>query len=249
MQTEIKQLFDTRTSVRRYEREEIPREAMDTIYAAIRNSPTSYNGQQFSVIDITNQDIKLKLYEITNQKQIKTCNHFMMFCADYNKIHKLAEYKGIDVPAFNETLDCVMIGIIDASIAMQSAVIAAQACGLGSCCVGYARTANPSLIAEVLQLPKGVFAVCGLAIGVPREHPDLKPKMPEALVIHKDHYRSDDMGPDLAKYDATVSEYNMTRSGTKTDNDWCKHILDYYEEAMKYNMLDYIKTQGFDVKK
>ena len=145
MQTEIKQLFDTRTSVRRYEREEISREAMDTIYAAIRNSPTSYNGQQFSVIDITNQDIKLKLYEITNQKQIKTCNHFMMFCADYNKIHKLAEYKGIDMPAFNETLDCVMIGIIDASIAMQSAVIAAQACGLGSCCVGYARPIHRSL--------------------------------------------------------------------------------------------------------
>ena len=44
----LKDLFEKRTSVRRYEREPIPQEALDTIYAAIRNTPTSYNGQQFS---------------------------------------------------------------------------------------------------------------------------------------------------------------------------------------------------------
>ncbi|MGM9828913.1 MAG: nitroreductase family protein, partial [Muribaculaceae bacterium] len=62
----LKDLFEKRTSVRRYEREPIPQEALDTIYAAIRNTPTSYNGQQFSVIDISDQELKEKLYEITN---------------------------------------------------------------------------------------------------------------------------------------------------------------------------------------
>ena len=72
MQTEIRQLFEARTSVRRYEYDPIPAEAMETIYAAIRNSPTSYNGQQLSVIDIADQEVKLRLYEITGQKQIKS---------------------------------------------------------------------------------------------------------------------------------------------------------------------------------
>ena len=219
MQAEIKQLFETRTSVRRYEYDPIPAEAMETIYAAIRNSPTSYNGQQLSVIDIADQEVKLRLYEITGQKQIKTCNRFLVFCADYNRI------------------------------AMQSAVVAAQACGLGSCCVGYVRTADPAAVAELLHLPQGVFVVCGLAIGVPREHPDVKPKLPRELMIHSNGYTDRDMTAELKAYDETVTEYNATRSGTKSDNDWCDHILDYYREAMNYRMLAAARAQGFDIKK
>lgn len=249
MQTEIKQLFETRTSVRRYEYDAIPQEALDTIYTAIRNSPTSYNGQQFTVIDIADQETKLKLYEITGQKQIKTCNRFMVFCADYNRIGVLAKAKRISMPEFYNTLDGFTVGVIDAAITMQSAAIAAQACGLGCCCVGYVRTADPSAVADLLKLPKGVFVVCGLAIGVPREHPDLKPKLPKDLTIHQSHYTDRDMTAELVAYDKEVTQYNATRSGSKSENDWCDHILDYYREAMKYRMLDAAKSQGFDIVK
>ena len=249
MQTEIKQLFETRTSVRRYEYDAIPQEALDTIYTAIRNSPTSYNGQQFTVIDIADQETKLKLYEITGQKQIKTCNRFMVFCADYNRIGVLAKAKRISMPKFYNTLDGFTVGVIDAAITMQSAAIAAQACGLGCCCVGYVRTADPSAVADLLKLPKGVFVVCGLAIGVPREHPDLKPKLPKDLTIHQSHYTDRDMTAELVAYDKEVTQYNATRSGSKSENDWCDHILDYYREAMKYRMLDAAKSQGFDIVK
>lgn len=242
----IKELFEKRTSVRRFERENISQDALDTIYAAIRNTPTSYNGQQFSVIDISDQSVKEQLFEITNQKQIKTCNRFLVFVADYNKIKTLADAKNIDYPRFTDTVDGILVGAIDATMAMQSAVIAAQACGLGSCCVGYTRTANPEKIAELLKLPKGTFVVCGLAIGVPREHPDIKPKQSKELMIHANHYRSDDMSAELLKYDEIVSNYNRTRSGTTSENDWCAHILDYYKSALHYNIKDYLISQGFD---
>ena len=249
MQTEIRQLFEARTSVRRYEYDPIPADALEVIYAAIRNSPTSYNGQQYSVIDIADQEVKLKLYEITGQKQIKTCNRFMVFCADYHRIAVLAKAKGIDMPEFSNTLDGFTVGVLDAAITMQSAAIAAQACGLGCCCVGYVRTANPAAVAELLGLPKGVFAVCGLAIGVPREHPDVKPKLPKELVIHQSRYTDRDMTAELEAYDSEVTQYNATRSGRKSDNDWCGHILDYYREAMNYRMLEAARNQGFDIKK
>ena len=87
-----------RRSIRRYERESITKEQMDFIYAAIRNTPTSYNGQQYSVIDITDQELKLKLYDLTGQKQIKTCSHFMAFCADFHKITLMAKDKGVQMP-------------------------------------------------------------------------------------------------------------------------------------------------------
>lgn len=248
---DVKESLLQRTSVRRYEREAIPQETMDFIFEAIRNTPTSYNGQQFSVIDIDDQTLKEELYGITNQKQLKTCNRLLIFLSDYNKISLLAKRKGIDMPDFTDTMDGVTIGIIDAALAMMSAVVAAQACGLGSNCIGYLRTADPAKIAELLQLPKGVFVVCGLALGIPREQPDLKPKQPASVVFHKNRYRNDTekMIDELEEYDNVVKHYNETRAGGTSSNDWVAHIIDYYKHAMSYKILDYLKAQGYDVKK
>lgn len=250
METVEKTLLE-RTSVRRYEREVIPEDKMEFIFNAIRNTPTSYNGQQFSVIDISDQALKEELYAITGQKQLKTCNRLLIFCSDYNKIFRLADKKGVDYPEFTNTMDGTMIGVIDAALAMMSAVVAAQACGLGSNCIGYLRTADPAKIAELLHLPKGVFVVCGLALGVPREHPDLKPKQPKETVFFKNRYCDDEekLVEDLVKYDEQVTHYNATRSGGTTTNDWCAHIIDYYRHAMNYQILDYLKAQGYDIKK
>lgn len=247
----VKATLLERTSIRRYEREVIPQEKMDFIYDAIRNTPTSYNGQQFSVIDIDNQELKEKLYELTGQKQLKTCNRLLIFCSDYHKMSLLAKEKKLEMPPFTDTMDGTIIGIIDASLAMMSAVVAAEACGLGSNCVGYLRTVDPAKVAELLKLPKGVFVVCGLAIGVPREHPDLKPKQSNDTVFFKNEYTQEEekLVRDLVDYDKIVKHYNETRSGGTTDNDWCGHILEYYKHAMEYNILDYLKNQGYDIKK
>ncbi|MDE7443593.1 MAG: nitroreductase family protein [Muribaculaceae bacterium] len=243
---DVKNTLLGRRSIRRYEREAITDEQMQFIYDAIRNTPTSYNGQQFSVIDVTDQTIKERLYELTNQKQIKTSSHFLVFCADYNKITELARVKGIDMPEFTKTVDGVIVGTVDAALAMMSAVVAAESLGLGTCCIGYARTAAPEAMVDILKLPKNVIVICGLALGVPREMPDLKPKQPKSGMIHKDKYRTDDMTEDLLKYDTEVHQYNQTRSGTTSDHDWASHIIDYYREAMKYHMLEAFRNQEFD---
>lgn len=248
---DVKNTLLDRVSIRRYEREAIPADTMQLIREAVRNTPTSYNGEQFSVIEIDDQPLKEKLYEITNQKQIKTCNRLLIFCSDYNKIKLLADKKGLDVSPFTDTMDGVTIGIIDATLAMMSAVVAAEACGLGCNCIGYLRTADPRAIAKLLKLPKGVFVVCGLALGIPREHPDHKPKQQESLIFHKNEYRQDveNMIKELEDYDMTISHYNRTRAGGTTDNDWVSHILEYYDHAMSYRILDYLKEQGYDVKR
>ena len=248
----MKSVTDTlleRRSIRRYEREPIPAETMELIYEAIRNTPTSYNGQQFSVVDVTDQPLKEKLYELTGQKQIKTCNHFMAFCADFNKIALGARAKGLDMPPFTDTVDGLIVGTVDAALAMMSALTVAASAGLGTCCIGYARTVDPARMAEYLALPQGVFVVCGLALGVPRELPDLKPKQPLSLVVHHNQYRNDTEGitADLLSYDAEVARYNATRAGARTDNDWVDHMLGYYREAMKYNLLVKLRERGYNL--
>lgn len=235
-----------RRSIRRYERQPIAPEQMQFIYEAIRNTPTSYNGQQFSVIDITDQQLKEQLYALTNQKQIKTCSHFMAFCADFHKITVGAEAKDVDMPDFCHTVDGISVGTIDAALAMMSALVAAESLGLGACCIGYARTAAPDDFARLLNLPQRVMVVCGLALGIPRELPDLKPKQPLDLVIHHDRYHDDDLAEKVLAYDAEIMTYNANRAGTKSSNDWVDHIVGYYREAMGYRMLDAMRRQGFD---
>lgn len=244
----IKDTLLDRRSVRRYERIGITKEQLDFIYEAIRNTPTSYNGQQYSVIDVDDQELKERLYGIIGQKQVKTCNHFLVFCADYNKIVKGAEAKGLDMPEFYDTMDGVVVGVVDAALAMMSAIVAAESLGLGTCPIGYARTVAPDRIAEALGLPSHVMVVCGLAIGVPRETNDLKPKQPQPLLIHNNSYKQDDISRDLMAYDADIQRYNATRSGSTTSNDWIGHIIGYYREAMDYGMSAAFSRRGFDVK-
>ena len=165
---DVKTTLLDRTSVRRYEREAITQEQMDFIYEAIRNCPNSYNGQQFSVIDIDDQALKEQLYELTGQKQIKTCNRFLVFLSDFNQIKALAERKGIEWPAVTDTMDGVLLGAIDASLAMMSAVVAAQSIGLGSNCIGYLRTVDPAKVAELLKLVRACSLVVNrVAEGLP----------------------------------------------------------------------------------
>ena len=246
---DVKDTLLERVSIRRYEREPIPQEALDLIYEAVRNTPTSYNGQQYCVIDIDDQELKEKLYAITNQKQLKTCNRLMIFCADFNKIEKLAASKNLVMPPLNENMDGIFLGVIDACLAMMSAVVAAESYGLGCNCVGYLRTADPKAVADLLKLPKGVFVVCGLAIGVPREHPDHKPKQSKELIFHHNEYRQDEeLLDEMTEYDAIIKHYNQTRAGSTSDNDWVAHILDYYRNACDYRLLSYLKDQGFEPK-
>jgi len=233
-----------RRSIRRYEREAISPDDIRFIHEAIRNTPTSYNGQQYTVIDIDDQAAKERIYEITGEKQIKTCSHFFVFCADYNKISAIAHAKGIDALPFAGTVDGYTVGIIDASLAMMSALVAAESRGLGTCCVGYTRTAAPDQLSEFLGLPQGVCIVCGLTIGIPRELPDMKPKQPDRLLIHHNRYRCDSMLQELMDYDSEVTRYNESRTGNRTDNDWACHITDYYREGERYRMGEAMRRRG-----
>ncbi|MBR6749310.1 MAG: nitroreductase family protein [Bacteroidaceae bacterium] len=246
----MKNIIDTllqRTSIRRYEMQPIEPEKLSLIYQAINNAPSSYNGQQYSVIAIDNQPLKEQIYALTGQKQIKTCALFLVFCSDYHKIEVATRQKELSLPPFQRTLDGILVGVIDATIAMSNARVMAEALGLGCCCIGYIRTAAPRELSDLLQLPKGVAIVCGLAIGHPREQPDKRPKQDEALVIHHNQYHTNGMSELLARHDRNIALYNHSHSIGTTDKGWAIHMTEYYKEGMSYHTLDYYNQQGYGV--
>lgn len=246
----MKSIIDTllqRTSIRRYEMQPIEPEKKALIYNAIACSPSSYNGQQYSVIAIEHQETKEKIYSLTGQKQIKTCALFLVFCSDYHKIEVATEQKELSLPPFQQTLDGILVGVIDAAIAMSNARIMAESLGLGCCCIGYIRTAAPRELSRLLQLPKGVAVVCGLAIGYPREYPDIRPKQDETLIIHLNRYRPEGMCEKLAQHNRNIALHNHSHSIGTTDKDWSIHMTEYYKEGMTYHTLGYFQEQGYDI--
>lgn len=238
-----------RRSVRRYEREPVSDDDLRFIREAVRNTPTSYNGQQFSVIEVSDQAFKEQLAEVIGQKQVKTSNRVFFFCSDYNKIAVAARAKGIDNPGFENTVDGMIVGTVDASLAMMSAIVAANSRGLGCCPIGYARTVDPARISEMLGLPQGVYVVCALAVGVPREIPELKPKQPVDLVFFDNQYGTDNMAEKLLAYDRTITDYHRTRSTNASDSDWIGQMLGYYREGMGYGMLEALRKRGYAMDK
>jgi nitroreductase len=241
----IPEILIDRRSVRRYERQAIEPEKLAFIYEAIRNTPTSYNGQQFSVVAVTDPEIKLKLYDIMGQKQVKTSAVFFLFCLDFHQLELAAKAKGVSFPDFQHSLNGYTVGVVDATLAMHQAMVAAESQGLGTCCIGYARTADPVKTSEILGLPEKVAIVCGLAVGVPSETPDRKPKRPVGITVFENRYGNDEaITEQLMDYDRQVSQYNRERAGDQTANDWAAHILDYHEIERKKAIEEYLKKQN-----
>lgn len=250
MMKDIHDILIERRSVRRYERQAIEPQKLAFIYEAIRNTPTSYNGQQFSVVAVTDPEIKLRLYEIMGQKQVKTSAVFFVFCLDFHQLELASKAKGVAFPDFQDSINGYTVGVVDATLAMHQAMVAAGAQGLGTCCIGYARTADPVKTSEILGLPAKVAIVCGLAVGLPAETPDLKPKRPAEVVVFENRYGDDAaITGALLAYDAGVSRYNRERSGDRTANDWAAHILDYHAHEKGKRIEDYLAAQKIEVVK
>lgn len=245
----VSEILSQRATCRRYERQKLTAEQRDAIFAAIRNTPTSFNAQNYTVIYVDDQELKEQLYEIIGQKQIKTCAAFFLFCTDFHKIEVGARAKGLEMPRVYDCLDGIVDGTINASLALMSGLVVAESLGLGTCPIGYARTVNPSAIAALLKLPEHTMVICGLAIGVPAEHNDLKPKQPTNLIIQHNGYSQEGLVNELLEYDKQVSAYNATRSGETSSNDWISHIVDYYREMNSLEMLEKISTLGFSVER
>lgn len=217
-----------RRCIHKYKSQPISKEDLEFIRVAVRNTPTSYKAQQFSVIEVTDHFLKDELAELIGQKQLEYAGVDFMFLSDFNKLSVAAKAKGLPLPEFQNTADGLIVGTIDASLAMMSAIVAAVSRGLGTCPIGYARTVAPEKITRLLKLPKGVYLVCALAVGDPNDMPDLKPKRPEDLVFFKNSYGVDNMAEKLLEYDRIIKVYHQSRLGNQSEEDWISQMLGYY---------------------
>jgi len=196
-------------SVRRFLETPVSDGQLTALVAAAQSSPTSSNLQVTSVIAVREPERKARLAALTRNAFIAQAPLFLVWVADLSRARRLADRAGESVDA-TDYLESTLIGFVDTALAVQGAITAAESLALGTCCIGGVRNA-PIEIADELGLPDGAFPVVGLVVGVPdpNESADIKPRLPQSVVLHHETYDADDAAA-IADYDERAAAYNRT---------------------------------------
>ena len=176
-------------SVRSFSSEALPEGTLEVLVAAAQSAPSSSNVQAWSLVVVEDRERRARLARIAGgQKHIEQAGLFLVFVADLSRVQRLAEHAGLDSDGLDYT-ESFLIASIDAAFAAQNALVAAESLGLGTVYIGALRN-NAEETAEVLRLPPRSFAVFGLAIGWPDPAvaTDVKPRLPQAAIVHRDTY-------------------------------------------------------------
>ncbi len=162
---EVIKLIQERKSVRLFEDKLISEDIKSEIINAAFEAPTAGNMMFYSIIDVTDFEIKEKLSILCdNQKFIAKAPLVLVFIADYQKWYDIYKYNGID--ARNPQEGDLLLAIQDSVIAAQNTVLAAQSFGIGSCYIGDILE-NYEEVTKLLNLPPYTLPISMLIYGYP----------------------------------------------------------------------------------
>ena len=192
----------THRSVRSFLPTVLPEGTLETLVAAAQSAPTSSNIQAWSVVAVEEPARKARLAQLAgDQRHIVQAPLFLVWVADLARASHVAAQRGIELEGADYT-ESFLLATVDASLAAQNALVAAESLGLGTVYIGALRN-HPEAVAAELELPDRSYAVFGLVVG----HPDplrptaIKPRLPQQAVLHREHYRLDSQTDAIARHD------------------------------------------------
>ncbi len=196
-------------SVRRFAPGAVSDEQLRALVAAAQSAPTSSNLQPWSVVAVRDPERKARLAELAaGQRFVAEAPLLLVWVADLGRARRLASRAGSTVDAA-DYLETTVIGFVDTALAAQNAVVAAESLGLGTVFIGAMRN-HPDRVAAELGLPPHTVAAFGLAVGVPdpTEPAGVKPRLPQAAVLHHETYDAAGADAHIATYDDRLAAYN-----------------------------------------
>jgi nitroreductase len=201
-QTEMNPVIDTilrRKSMRAYEKKAIEPEVRKELLRATLRAPTAGNLMLYSIVEVTDQLLKDELVKsCDNQPFIARAPLVWLFLADYQRwfdyfiassVEQLCQQQ--KTPMRKPEEGDLFLACCDALIAAQTAVIAAESLGLGSCYIGDIME-NYEVQRDLFNLPKYVFPICLLCFGYPTrqqmEHAQ-STRFQEKFILFENQYR------------------------------------------------------------
>lgn len=192
----VRQLMQRR-SVRAYEQGPIPEEDVRAILEAAVQAPTAGNMTLYTIIRVTDEGKKQALAKsCDNQPFIATAPLVLVFCADVRRWYDVFGTLELGEELRRPGEGDFMLATLDAVIAAQSTVVAADALGCGSCYIGDILE-NCETQRAILGLPEYVAPVCMAVFGRPtaQQRERVKPqRFAVEDIVHENAYRA--AGPD-----------------------------------------------------
>lgn len=189
-----------RGSCRRFAERPVDDGLLDVLLACAQSAPAKSDMQQYSIVVVREDASRRALAEwCPTQPWVGQAPVFAVFCADVARGRRIAEMRGY--AHANDNLDTFMNAVVDAALAMQTLVLAAEAAGLGCCPISLIRD-RIAEVSALLALPAGVFPVAGLCLGWPARQPQVSMRLAPAVVVHRDRYDETRLEAEIAAYDA-----------------------------------------------
>jgi len=248
-------LIHRHASARHYKPDSVPAPMIETIISAAQCASTSSNLQTYSVVVVTDSTKRTRLSELCgNQAHIREAPVFLAWCADLARLERVCQLRGCT--QVTEYAENFLIAAVDASIAAQTAALAAESLGLGVCYIGSIRN-NPGEVIELLNLPRLTFPITGMTLGWPDKQGNIKPRLPLVSVMHWESYDRAAEDNSLRAYDATMIATGIYKGRRvpvpgkpeeKEDYGWTEHSARRVSQSVRTELRIALEKQGFNLK-
>lgn len=243
---EIVKLLKAHKSIRKYKDQPVEDEKIKTIIECAQSASTSSYIQAYTIISVTDKEKRKNIAHLSgDQIYVEQCPLFLVFCADLKRTKMCCEINDKTMTeGYTETF---IVATVDASLAAQNALIAAESLGLGGVYIGGIRN-NPSEMCEVLNIPSGVYPVFGMCIGYPDHAPEQKARLPLEVIFKTDEYNIDGDAKKIEEYDSEISAYYQRRTKGKRSDTWTQQVSNLMDAPQRPHMKDFLDKQGFEMK-
>lgn len=187
-----------RRSLRQYDPRGLGEEEKEAILGAAMRAPTAGAMMLYSIIEVRRQELKDELAETCDhQPFIAKAPLVLLFVADYQRWMDLYEAAGcwergaeLGIGQRKPTEGDLVLALMDALIAAQTAVIAAEALGIGSCYIGDI-IENWERHQKMFELPRYTFPAALVCFGRPakKQPQQLVPRFEGKFIVFEDSYR------------------------------------------------------------
>ena len=233
------------SSVREFEDRPVEEETVNTILACAQKAPTSSYLQAYSMIRVEDPAKRAALAAYAGgQEWVIKAPLVLLFCADLYRQGKLV--KPDDSNVLHNT-ELYTVSVIDAALAAQKALIAAQALELGGVVVGGVRNETEKM-AQLFALPELVFPIfllCLLCLGYPKTVPAQRPRLDRTFICDTDRYPTLPDEQQLADYEEEVRQYFLKASAGKSDRGWTSRCRFAISKKPRYEVDASLKKAGF----
>lgn len=249
MNETIKNQLNHRT-IREFKDEKLDDGVIESLLKVANMAPTSNGMQFFSIVRVTDLNLKKKFAANGLQDYMSRAPHLWIFIVDLYRNYNIAKENGQE----NDEMigfDKFIQGFTDAIIAAQNVAVSCESLGLGVNYFGNIHNDTKKVI-ELLDLPELTYPAVGLGFGLPNQEPQLKPRMDINLKTFENSYQTfDNYNEKIAEYDKEMTTYYDLRDANRRVDSFSTQIPKKQGTviANRNKMFETLIDQGFIIDK